>query len=128
MVRQGVTARKVRQMNRDRLDVHVHQGDGSPGFWAMFWLLAIVIAIWHFIGWILLGLGVSMACFGVYVMYRKFQQSNAQIAADVAELQRRADRQHNWFFKGDPRGIYGDDMWKGLSVEDFRNTHGERGK
>lgn len=40
-------------------------------------------------------------------------------------LAARADQQTDWLIQGDPRGIYGHDMWKGLSVNDYRSTHGD---
>ena len=92
-------------MSREVIEVRIQQAD--TGFWAMFWLLCGVLVIWHFIEWILLGLGVLAAAFVIWVLWHKIRGDFRREAARQAELIARADRQLDGWMAEDPRATYG---------------------
>jgi threonine/homoserine/homoserine lactone efflux protein len=108
---------------RESINVNINQGPTLGG--AMLTVLvfiALFLAYWKAVLSVVSVLAIAALCWFAWRAWRETVDSqirhNAKLAAD-------ADAQHNWVMRGDPRGTYGADMWRGLSVNDFRSTHGK---
>lgn len=83
------------------------RGSDSGGMAAFFGLLILIWVVVTYY-WVILGVGAAVGLFfAVRALVHRAQERRLEAAHEADILAERAERQHRWASRGDPRGIYG---------------------